>query len=66
MAFTLNTVAGGCVTAGVGAPTIALALAYPDVIGPRAVIIGSLSFAWLAAGIGVHFLARWVLKGIDR
>jgi hypothetical protein len=54
----LNTIAAGSIIAGVVAPSVSLTL----VEGVPPVRVFLFSLVWLLAGIGLHFVARNILK----
>ena len=55
----LNTIGAAAVTTGFIAPIVAYGLDVTVVPGSRMIL---LSAGWLAAGTGLHLLARWLLK----
>lgn len=59
----LNTVAAATLVTGVIGPNIALSYGLPGPGGGWAVLL--ITVVWLLVGSAIHYLARYVLKGLQ-
>ena len=58
----LNAVAAFSITAGGVGPLIALSYGLNAPTGVRPLALGLILTIWIAFGIGLHLLARWVAR----